>query len=93
MSMAEVTWERVAEDARQLTPDEQQLLRGLLDSWITASSDENIKMKQRLLAEQMLADGLISHIPSRDAEGDYQRHPPIIVQGEPVSETIIRERR
>ena len=57
------------------------------------ADDEDTKTKQRLLAERMLADGLIDHIPQRDAEDDYQRHPPIIVQGEPVSETIIRERR
>lgn len=65
--MAEVTWERVADD-------------------------EDTKTKQRLLAERMLADGLIDHIPQRGAESDYQRHPPIIVQGRPVSETLLEDR-
>jgi Arc/MetJ-type ribon-helix-helix transcriptional regulator len=42
--------------------------------------------------QQMLADGVISRLPdpSKDSDDDDV---PIAIQGEPLSETIIRERR
>ena len=43
------------------------------------------------LNQQLLEAGLLSHIPSRPDPADYQEFSPIVVQGEPVSETIIRE--
>lgn len=43
---------------------------------------------------QLLAKGVISHIPSRDETDDeFDRFEPIEVGGEPLSETIVRERR
>jgi Arc/MetJ-type ribon-helix-helix transcriptional regulator len=43
------------------------------------------------LNQQLLADGLISQLPNpaEDIDDDV----PIAIQGEPLSETIIRERR
>lgn len=42
---------------------------------------------------QMLADGLISRFPNRVAENDDEDDEPVVIEGEPLSETIIRERR
>jgi hypothetical protein len=42
---------------------------------------------------RMLEDGLISHIPTRPDPATYQEFPPIVIEGKPLSETIIRERR
>jgi putative addiction module CopG family antidote len=42
---------------------------------------------------QMLEDGLLSHIPARPDPATYQEFTPIVIEGEPLSETIIRERR
>ena len=42
---------------------------------------------------QMLADGLITHIPDHDADVDDEDDEPVVIEGEPLSETIIRERR
>ncbi len=46
------------------------------------------------LHRQMLADGLLTQLPD-DAEDidDDQDDDPIVIEGEPLSETIIRERR
>jgi Arc/MetJ-type ribon-helix-helix transcriptional regulator len=42
---------------------------------------------------QMLADGLITRLPDRDADVDDEDDEPVVIEGEPLSETIIRERR
>lgn len=41
---------------------------------------------------QMLEAGLLSRIPPRLDPATYEEFTPIVVQGEPLSETIIRER-
>jgi len=48
--------------------------------------------RERAFAQHLLAIGMIDHIPEGYPEG-YVDPPPIVVQGEPVSETVIRERR
>jgi len=45
------------------------------------------------LHQQMLASGLISQLPDTDADFDDPADEPITIKGEPLSETIIRERR
>lgn len=44
---------------------------------------------------QMIADGLIARLPdpSQDVDDDDPEDEPIVVEGEPLSEMIIRERR
>jgi hypothetical protein len=42
----------------------------------------------------LLAKGVISHIPTRyETDDEFDRFEPIEVEGEPLSETIVRERR
>jgi len=41
----------------------------------------------------LLKAGLPSQIPPRLDPATYQEFSPIVIQGEPLSETIIRERR
>ena len=45
------------------------------------------------LNNQMMEAGLLSQIPTRPDPMDYQEFSPIAIEGEPLSETIIRERR
>jgi len=43
---------------------------------------------------QLLAKGVISHIPTRDeTDEEFDKFEPIEFGGEPLSETIVRERR
>jgi Arc/MetJ-type ribon-helix-helix transcriptional regulator len=42
--------------------------------------------------QQLLEAGLLSEIPSRPNLATYREFPPIVIEGEPLSETIIRER-
>ena len=41
----------------------------------------------------MLEIGLLSRLPDTDADFDDPDDQPITIQGEPLSETVIRERR
>lgn len=41
----------------------------------------------------LLADGVISSIPSLEDDPEFDEYEPIVVEGEPLSEMIIRERR
>jgi Arc/MetJ-type ribon-helix-helix transcriptional regulator len=45
------------------------------------------------LNQQLVEAGLLSQIPACIDPTSYEEFSPIAVQGEPVSETIIRERR
>jgi putative addiction module CopG family antidote len=45
------------------------------------------------LNRQLLEAGLLSQIPSRPDPATYREFAPIVIEGEPLSETIIRERR
>lgn len=54
-------------------------------------------VRQRLTEEEfdqeLLALGLMSQIPDTDADFDDPDDEPIAIRGEPLSETVIRERR
>ena len=94
--MEQVTLERAVEVVRALTPAEHGQLRQLMDSWQPLA--ETSREQERRLAEHLLAKGMITHIPERHQEGyvaedEGARHPPVVLDGEPLSETIIRERR
>ena len=89
--MAQETLERIVEDLKTLTPQEQQQLRLLLDRNVAVSSGD-AQGQQRLL-ERLLEKGVIGSIPPRldqEEAGDF--HAPIEVRGRPVSETLLEDR-
>jgi Arc/MetJ-type ribon-helix-helix transcriptional regulator len=45
------------------------------------------------LDQQMLAEGLMSQLPNAAQDIDDEDDEPVVIEGEPLSETIIRERR
>jgi Arc/MetJ-type ribon-helix-helix transcriptional regulator len=45
------------------------------------------------LHRQMLADGLLTQLPNAADDIDDEQEEPVELEGEPLSETIIRERR
>lgn len=45
------------------------------------------------LNKRLLASGLVTRLPDPAEDIDDDDDPPIVIQGEPLSETIIRERR
>ncbi len=67
--------------------EQSNIKRSLLEKTETTHEVSKQDLWQKLFEE-----GLITHIPSNmsDEEDDFE---PIEIEGEPISETIIRERR
>jgi Arc/MetJ-type ribon-helix-helix transcriptional regulator len=61
----------------------------------TKSADQPKKkvLTEAELRQHMLEIGLMSQLPDTDADFDDPDDQPISIKGEPLSETIIRERR
>lgn len=95
--MPTATLERVVEDVKTLTAQEQRQLREMLDDWLPKSPTESEiagmteKEKEQLLLQRLLEKGIISKIPS--GERSQQQFKPVKVLGRPVSETLLEDRR
>ena len=79
---------------RELSPDELRQLRDAVDdrlAWDGMTEDE----REDAFERDLLRRGIISRIPDRSKATPEDQRPPLIeiLSGEPVSETIIRERR
>jgi hypothetical protein len=86
------TLEKILEEIKSLTPEEQAKVRELLDK---LPLQTNAPPSREEYEKYLLAKGVISHIPTRTGERpeELKDFKPIEVEGEPLSETIIRERR
>ena len=87
--MLNEAFDKVLEQVKTLSPDEQRRLHGALDETLN-QQEETQKMKA--FHQALLASGLIKTLkkPSLTSTGERKL---IRVQGKPVSETIIEERR
>ena len=86
--MGKITVDQVLAEAKALSRDEQQQLRDTLDAWLQPESLED--RLERLLYEA----GLLSDIhPAGAIAVSSTPFTPIEVRGQPVSETLIEERR
>lgn len=85
--MAQTTLEKVVEDVKTLTPDEQRELRGLLDEWLAPPSNPQMTREElyRLLEEKGV-------LYPRTGPRRISPFRPITIEGKPVSETIIEDR-
>ena len=88
------TQELIAEIKKLPLEERRQLLEALnrsVDEEVIAPASDEERLETELL-QKMLAEGLITHIPEgiSDEDDDFE---PIEVEGKPLSETIIEERR
>jgi hypothetical protein len=89
--MANSKLDKMLEEVRMLTPDEQRQLRGLLDKLLATPPSKSIEDE---LEQRLLKAGLLSEIkPPITDFTPYQNRKPIKVKGKPLSEVIIEERR
>lgn len=58
-----------------------------------AAMQENKPLSPDELNRRLLASGLVIQLPDPAQDIDDDGDPPIVIEGEPLSETIIRERR
>ena len=83
--------DRVFEEVKLLTPDEQRNLRDMVDELLAASAPT---MTEDEFEQRLLKKGIISRIPPRIRDATfYAQRKPVKVEGKPVSEIIIEERR
>lgn len=85
--MSQSMLDRIIEEARALSLEEQRQLRNRLDEWLQSQG------KQRQLEQMLLDAGLMVEIPPSCAGSALARHfQPVEVRGRHISETIIQER-
>jgi hypothetical protein len=87
--MAKTTLDHIVEEIKSLTVDEQWQLREILDAMLMPTEEE---AKRQALHQALRAAGLITQVRQPRAI-DLSPRQRIHVQGKPVSETIIKERR
>ncbi len=89
--MADVTLEKVLEEVKALPAEEQRQLRESLDTLLDSGAPASIEDQ---LEQRLFEAGLLSEIKAQsEALPPRQNRKLIEVQGKPVSETIIEERR
>ncbi len=76
-----------------LPPEEQRQLRERLKLLDLPPVEPTERERERRLAEKMLAEGILTQIPQVWPAVDRPERPLVAVQGQPVSETIVVERR
>ena len=82
---------KVFEDAKRLTPSERRQLGQMLDSLTPTESRQDAREQLR---RALMAGGLVSHVPTGTKDlARYRAWRPIRIEGKPLSETIIEERR
>ncbi len=76
-----------------LPPDEQRQLRERLNLLDLPPVEPTERERERRLAEKMQAEGILTPMPQVWPPVDRPERPLVTVQGQPVSETLIAERR
>jgi len=83
--------DRLMEEVKTLTLEEQRSLRDMVDGLLVKSSP---KMTEEEFEQHLLKKGVISRIPPRIRDANFEANRKLIeVEGKPVSEIIIEERR
>lgn len=84
--------EKVIEEVKLLAPEEQVKVREVIDSLLPLKN--NLPTREEY-EQHLLAKGIINRVPPRTGKRPKQLKDfkPIKVEGEPISEMIIRERR
>lgn len=91
--MAALNFDQVWQAVQSLTPRQQRRLRKLLDALRFVHQPLSPQEQLQLL---LLKDGVIDRVPRPVTEADkqaFQQYEPVPIQGKPLSETVIEERR
>ena len=89
----------VLTEIRKLDLDEAREVAERLADYLREQDNEALapadtEAREDEFERQLLAKGVITHIPTRDeTDEEFDKFEPIDVAGEPLSETIVRERR
>jgi len=90
-TMTTSSLDRLIEEVKTLTPDEQRNLRDIVDELLAKTAPQ---MTEEEFEQRLLEKGIISRIPPPITDlTPYRNRKLIEVKGKPLSETIIEERR
>lgn len=90
--MTESEFDHLLDSISVLSHEQLQLLRRELDRWLAATATEATGSEE--LQRRLLDAGLLSEIkPPITDHSAYRNRKAVPIQGEPLSETVIRERR
>ncbi|MEX2119839.1 MAG: hypothetical protein WD847_09610 [Pirellulales bacterium] len=84
---------KLIREVQSLPADQQRRLREVLDQNLAAGSSAGPTAEEQL-EQQLFADGLLSEIKRPpNAPTACGRSPRVDIQGKPLSETVVEERR
>ncbi len=88
-----VTIEQIENEVKQLSAEDLRKVRRLVDS-LLKTEEMKPKMSEEEFEKLMAEEGFITEYkPPVTDFSSYENYRPVTVTGEPISETIIRERR
>jgi len=87
------TLEQIIDEARALSPGEKHKLREALDRELGPADQADLDSKERSFVNRLRQKGLITEVPARLPDDELRRsYERIEIKGEPISETIVKER-
>lgn len=88
-----VTIEQIENEVKQLAAEDLRKVRELVDS-LLEKEESKPAMTEEEFERHLYEKGIISEVkPPITDFSRYENYQPVTVTGEPISETIIRERR
>jgi hypothetical protein len=89
----QVTVEQIENEVKQLSREDLRKVRELVDS-LLEKEETKPKMSEEEFAQYLYEKGIIGKPPPPITDfSRYENYQPVKVEGEPISETIIKERR
>jgi hypothetical protein len=89
----QVTIEQIENEVKKLSPEDLRKVRDLVDS-LLEEKESKTQMTEEEFAQHLYEKGIIGKPPPPITDfSHYENYQPVKVEGEPVSETIIKERR
>ncbi len=89
----EVTIEQIEHKVKMLSAEDLRKVRELVDS-LLETKEAQPKMTEEEFVKELEAEGFIGKVPPPITDfSRYENYERVTVTGEPISETIIRERK
>ena len=89
----QITVEQLENEVKQLSAEDLRKVRRLVDS-LLETKEVKQAMTEEEFAQHLYKKGIIGKPPPPITDfSRYENYVPVTVTGEPISETIIRERR
>ncbi len=89
----QVTVEKIVNEVQTLSAEDLRKVRSVVDS-LLETKEAKPQMTEKEFAQYLYRKGIIGKPPPPITDfSRYENYEPVKVEGEPVSETIIKERR